>query len=80
MRETFSPSGCDHSPEWDARPASSSGSLGDGRATTFLDDVAKVRDIFSALTGRKGRRTRCPHTAYLSADGLDIRVGTSGSP
>jgi acetyltransferase-like isoleucine patch superfamily enzyme len=66
-----------HSPEWDVESANIRRSM---RLTAELnkltiDDVAKVREIFSALTGRRVDETFVLIPPFYSAGGLDIRVG-----
>lgn len=65
------------SPEWDAVSSTIKRVM---RLTAELnklsfDDVAKVREIFSELTGRKVDDTFVLIPPFYSAYGLDIRVG-----
>lgn len=65
------------SPEWDAASSAVKRAM---RLTAELnklsfDDVAKVRDVFSELTGRKVDDTFILIPPFYSAYGLDIRVG-----
>jgi acetyltransferase-like isoleucine patch superfamily enzyme len=65
------------SPEWDAAQSAIRRAM---RLTAELnklsfDDVAKVREIFSELTGRKVDDTFILIPPFYSAYGLDIRVG-----
>ena len=65
------------SPEWDAAFSAIRRAM---RLTTELnklsfDDVAKVREIFCELTGRKVDETFILIPPFYSAYGLDIRVG-----
>jgi acetyltransferase-like isoleucine patch superfamily enzyme len=66
-----------HSPEWDLASSVIKRAM---RLTAELnklsfDDVAKVREIFSELTGRKVDDTFVLIPPFYSAYGLDIRVG-----
>jgi acetyltransferase-like isoleucine patch superfamily enzyme len=66
-----------HSPEWDAVAATVKRAM---RLTAEInklsfDDVAKVREIFSELTGRKVDDSFTLIPPFYSAYGLDIRVG-----
>ncbi len=66
-----------HSPDWDAAFSATQRAM---RFTAELnklsfDDVAKVREIFSELTGRKMDDTFILIPPFYSAYGLDIRVG-----
>jgi acetyltransferase-like isoleucine patch superfamily enzyme len=66
-----------HSPEWEAASSAIRRAM---RLTAELnklsfDDVAKVREIFSELTGRKVDDTFILIPPFYSAYGLDIRVG-----
>lgn len=65
------------SPEWDAASSAIRRAM---RLTAelnklFFDDVVKVREIFSELTGRKVDETFILIPPFYSAYGLDIRVG-----
>ena len=65
------------SPDWDAASGAIRRAM---RLTAELnklsfDDVAKVREIFSELTGRKVDDTFILIPPFYSAYGLDIRVG-----
>jgi acetyltransferase-like isoleucine patch superfamily enzyme len=65
------------SPEWDAVSATIKRAM---RLTAELnklsfDDIAKVREIFSELTGRKVDDTFILIPPFYSAYGLDIRLG-----
>ncbi|MGB8868160.1 MAG: hypothetical protein WCC96_02775, partial [Rhodomicrobium sp.] len=65
------------SPEWDAAASAIKRAM---RLTAELnklsfDDVAKVREIFSELTGQKVDDTFTLIPPFYSAYGLDIRVG-----
>ena len=65
------------SPEWDAAKSAISRAM---RLTAEMnklsfDDVAKVREIFSELTGRKVDDSFILIPPFYSAYGLDIRVG-----
>jgi acetyltransferase-like isoleucine patch superfamily enzyme len=65
------------SPEWEAASSAIRRAM---RLTAELnklsfDDVAKVREIFSELTGRKVDDTFILIPPFYSAYGLDIRVG-----
>jgi acetyltransferase-like isoleucine patch superfamily enzyme len=65
------------SPDWDAAFSATQRAM---RLTAELnklsfDDVAKVREIFSELTGRKMDDTFILIPPFYSAYGLDIRVG-----
>jgi len=65
------------SPEWDATSSATRRAM---RLTAELnklsfDDVAKVREIFSDLTGRKVDDTFILIPPFYSAYGLDIRIG-----
>lgn len=66
-----------HSPEWDEASSVIKRAM---RLTAELNklsfgDVAKVREIFSELTGRKVDDTFVLIPPFYSAYGLDIRVG-----
>ena len=66
-----------HTPEWDAVSETIKRAM---RLTAELnklsfDDAAKVRDIFSELTGRKVDDTFMLIPPFYSAYGLDLRVG-----
>lgn len=66
-----------HSPEWDAVADTVKRAM---RFTAEMnklsfDDVAKVREIFSELTGRQVDGTFILIPPFYSAYGLDIRVG-----
>jgi len=65
------------SPEWDAIAETTKRAM---RLTAALnklsfDDVAKVRDIFSELTGQQADETFTLIPPFYSAYGLDLRVG-----
>ena len=65
------------SPEWDAAFSAVRRAM---RLTAELnklsfDDIAKTREIFSELTGRKVDDTFILIPPFYSAYGLDIRVG-----
>jgi acetyltransferase-like isoleucine patch superfamily enzyme len=66
-----------HSPEWDATANAVRRAM---RLTAELnklsfDDAAKVREIFSELTGQKVDETFTLIPPFYTAGGLDIRVG-----
>ncbi len=66
-----------HSPEWDTVVGAVKRAM---RLTTEInklsfDDVARVREIFSELTGREVDGTFTLIPPFYSAYGLDIRVG-----